>query len=109
MAPPTRSTSTPTQPPIPLAAPSPPAGTADNLKKNGKGTIEALNNARIAADAVTAEATAAKAANASNHRELAANAAKERRNDASCLLHAALLLSIRFPLPLLLLMIVTVE
>ena len=51
---------------------------ADNLKKNGKGTIEALNNARIAADAATAEATAAKAANASNHRELAANAAKKR-------------------------------
>ena len=46
---------------------------ADDLKKNGKGTIEALNNARITADATTAEATAAKAANASNHRELAAN------------------------------------
>ena len=58
--------------------------TTDNLKKNGKGTIAALNNARIAADAATAEAAPAKAANVSNHRELAANAANAAKKRAVC-------------------------
>lgn len=72
---------------ISTAARSSRIASADNLKKNGKGTIEARNNARIAADAATAEATAAKAAYASNYHELAANAAKKACRLLHCRLH----------------------